>query len=113
VLNAHESPALLNGGTADHAHVLCLLARTNTLADVIAETKRSSSLWIKTKGNAYKDFYWQGGYGAFSVSHSNVKRVCDYIANQEEHHQKRGFQDELRAFFRKHGVKFDERYVWD
>ena len=60
-----------------------------------------------------KQFAWQAGYGAFSVSKSNVDQVIEYIRNQEEHHRKMSFQDEVRAFFRKHRVEFDERHVWD
>jgi len=68
---------------------------------------------MKTLGDAFPDFHWQNGYGAFSVSYSNVGRVRQYIAAQEEHHKIRSFQDEFRAFLKKHGVDYDERYVWD
>ena len=77
------------------------------------EVKKGSSKWIKTQGPRYSNFQWQAGYGAFSVSQSNVPNVKSYIANQEEHHRRRSFQDELRAFLRRHQVEFDERYVWD
>ena len=68
---------------------------------------------MKGKGQRYRDFYWQAGYGAFSVSESNVKKARDYVAAQEEHHRKVSFQEELRALCRKHDVQVDERYVWD
>ena len=68
---------------------------------------------MKEQGPAYRDFFWQGGYGSFSVSQSNVEQVRAYIAGQEEHHRKVDFQDEFRALCRKHGVEIDERYVWD
>ncbi len=105
-------PILING-TEDHVHVLCNLARTVTLASLVEEAKKAPSKWMKEQGAAYRDFYWQGGYGAFSVSESNVGKVRAYIANQEEHHRKVTFQDEFRALCRKHGVEIDERYVWD
>ena len=76
------------------------------------ELKRVSNLWIKDE-YSIKDFEWQGGYAAFSVSASNLNQVKRYIANQEEDHRKLSFQDELRALFRKHDLEWDERYIWD
>jgi putative transposase len=108
-----ESPALIVGSVDDHVHALFSLSRNHAIRKVVEEVKKESSKWIKTKGAKYRDFYWQAGYGAFSVSQSNVPRVRAYIANQEEHHQKRTFQDELRALLRRHQIEFDERYVWD
>ena len=97
----------------DHAHVLFRLARTHSLSDVVANVKRGSSAWLKTRGAAYTGFHWQNGYGAFSVSQSAVADVGDYIRRQREHHQRMSFQDEFRAFLRRHEIEFDERYVWD
>jgi hypothetical protein len=77
------------------------------------EIKKSSSKWMKSKGESLRDFYWQNGYGMFPVSPSNLGQVRDYIANQETHHRKMTFQQEYRLFLAKHGVEFDERYVWD
>ena len=113
VLKAHGSPAVLVGGTADHVHLLCDLSRTHAVADVVREAKRSSSRWAKTKGQSLGAFQWQKGYGAFAVSFSNVPQVCAYLENQDEHHERTSFQDEFRAFLRKHGIEFDEGYVWD
>ncbi|HPO14869.1 MAG TPA: transposase [Candidatus Hydrogenedentes bacterium] len=109
----HSSPAFLVGGVEDHVHVLCDFSRTYALSEVIKEVKRVSSIWIKTKGPEFSKFHWQAGYGAFSVSHSNVGRVRAYIMNQEEHHRKISFQDEFRKFLKKHAIEYDERYVWD
>ena len=64
-------------------------------------------------GAQYRDFHWQGGYGSFSVSESNVEQVRAYIANQEEHHRKMSYQDEFRALCSRHGIEIDEHYVWD
>ena len=75
--------------------------------------KRASSKWIKTKGAGYTKFAWQSGYGAFSVSQSQTGKVRKYIAEQEEHHRKKTFQDEYRAFLKEYEIEFDERYVWD
>ena len=68
---------------------------------------------MKTEGKGNAGFYWQNGYAAFSVSQSNVDEVRRYIENQEEHHRRMTFQDELRTLFQRHGIEFDERYVWD
>jgi REP element-mobilizing transposase RayT len=105
-------PILING-TEDHVHILCNLSRSITIAELVEEAKKTPSKWMKEQGRAYADFYWQGGYGAFSVSQSNVERVRAYVASQEEHHRKVSFQDEFRTLCRKHGVEIDERYVWD
>ena len=81
--------------------------------DLLEEIKKRSSKWIKTQGVAYHQFYWQSGYGVFSVNPSQLDVVIKYISNQHEHHKKTIFQDEYRAFLKKYGVDFDERYVWD
>lgn len=81
--------------------------------NLLEEVKKQSSKWIKTKGSAYSDFYWQDGYGIFSVNPAEIDVVVHYISNQEEHHQKKTFQDEFRAFLEKYKVDYDERYVWD
>lgn len=103
---------IITGGVEDHIHLLARLGRTITQAEWVKELKRVSNLWIQDE-YSIKDFEWQGGYACFSVSASNLEQVTRYIANQEEHHRKSSFQDELRALFRKHDVEGDERYVWD
>jgi len=103
---------IITGGVEDHIHLLARLGRTITQAEWVKELKRVSNLWIKDE-YSIKDFAWQGGYAAFSVSASNLDQVQRYIATQEEHHRKLSFQDELRALFRKHDLEWDERYVWD
>ncbi|MGH7137675.1 MAG: transposase, partial [Pirellulales bacterium] len=83
------------------------------VSDLLEEIKKSSSKWIKAEAPGLQDFYWQSGYGAFSVSPSSVEEVKAYIANQEEHHRRRTFQEEFRLFLHRHGIEYDERYVWD
>jgi REP element-mobilizing transposase RayT len=112
-LQSCESPALVINSMPDHVHVLCQLSRKHAVCDVIEVVKKASSKWLKTKGRLLEKFYWQGGYGAFSVSPSNVASVRQYIEQQEEHHQRMSFQDELRVLLSKHGIEFDERYVWE
>ncbi len=96
---------------SDHIHILCTLPRTITIAELISKIKTSSSKWIKKHG--INNFSWQGGYGAFSVSSSKVQIVTKYIQNQEQHHKKISFKDELREFLKEYNIDFDENYVWD
>jgi len=108
-----DCPPILVGGVEDHVHLLARFARTVTQAEWVKELKRVSNIWMKEKGQEFADFDWQGGYADFSVSQSNLDQVKHYIAAQEEHHLKIGFQDELRALLRKHELAWDEKYVWD
>ncbi len=82
---------ILIGGVEDHIHILCNLSRTVTIAGLVEKVKHSPSKWMKDQGPVYADFFWQGGYGSFSVSQSNVGQVRQYIATQEEHHRKVSF----------------------
>jgi len=113
ILKEWKSPALQIGGVADHVHVLFCLSKNHALAKVIEEVKKGSSKWMKTQGPGFRDFYWQAGYGAFSVSQSHVEQVQRYIERQEGHHRTRSFQDEFRTFLKRHGMEYDERYLWD
>jgi REP element-mobilizing transposase RayT len=101
------------GGTEDHVHIVCRLSKTLDVSTLIRELKRESSKWIKGERPELADFYWQNGYGAFSVSPSHVAALIEYIINQEEHHRRETFQDEFRRLCKKYGVSIDERYVWD
>jgi len=83
------------------------------LKDVLRDLKAGSSGWVHDTFPNVSDFWWQTGYGAFTVSHSNINAVKAYIQNQAEHHKTQSFQDELRGLFRKHGIEFDEKYLWD
>jgi len=113
ICNNLECHVLKVGGYKDHIHVLCMLSKKIALMKLVEQLKSNSSKWIKTKGDDFKNFYWQDGYGAFSVRPSEVKIVINYIANQHEHHSKKTFQDEYKAFLKKYEVSYDERYVWD
>lgn len=105
-------PVIINS-VEDHVHALFDLSRTVSVAAAVEEVKKSSSRWIKAKRPELNGFAWQAGYGAFAVSRSKVNPVRRYIENQREHHRSMSFQDELRALLRRHGIAFDERYVWD
>jgi REP element-mobilizing transposase RayT len=104
---------LIIGGYKDHVHILCMFSRKITLMELLKQIKQKSSKWIKTKGKDYENFYWQDGYGAFSVNPAEVNVVVNYIKNQHEHHGQKSFKDEYRGFLTKYDIVFDERYVWD
>jgi REP element-mobilizing transposase RayT len=101
------------GGVADHVHIVTTLPRTLSQAELIEQIKKISSKWIKTLDARYRGFFWQRGYSAFSVSPSQLDAVLQYVETQQEHHRTRTFQEEFRELLRRHGVNFDERYVWD
>jgi REP element-mobilizing transposase RayT len=99
------------GGTNDHVHLLVGLRATHRLADVLREIKHSSSQWAHETVGA-RVFAWQEGYGAFTVSASNLAQVKKYIAKQEEHHRGSTFKQEYVALLRRSGVEYDERFLW-
>ncbi|MCX7049226.1 MAG: transposase [Candidatus Sumerlaeota bacterium] len=113
ILRNLDSPSIEIGGFQDHIHILYSQSKNYALKTVLEEIKKSSSKWIKTQGASYKKFYWQGGYGAFSVSPSRLESVRRYIRNQEAHHKKMTFQDEYRQFMKEYNLAFDEQYGWD
>ncbi|MDR3197879.1 MAG: IS200/IS605 family transposase [Planctomycetaceae bacterium] len=101
------------GGYNDHIHICCLLSKKIAQIKLLEEVKKESSKWMKTKGKQYENFYWQDGYGVFSVNPTEVEKVAEYIDSQEEHHRKRTFQEELLIFLKKYKIQYDERYLWD
>ena len=111
-LNAIDCLALEIGGMPDHVHLLFRLGRTITLSDMVKEAKVESSKWMKEEGGVPM-FAWQAGYGAFSVSASQLEVVTEYIRHQEKHHKTRTFQDEFRALLERYQVSYNEAYVWD
>jgi len=113
ILKDLDSSPLVMDSRPDHVHLLFSLNKNLSLARAVMELKRGSSKWLKTQGPAFRNFHWQNGYGAFSVSQSAEAEVRRYIARQEEHHRTLSFQEEYRAFLQRYGVDFDERYVWD
>ena len=101
------------GGPADHVHIAARLARTISQADFLEKIKKSSSAWIKTCGPQYGSFFWQGGYGDFSIGWSQLEDLTRYIDNQEQHHRAQTFQEEYLNLLRRYHLEFDERYLWD
>jgi putative transposase len=113
ICRGRDSRLLAIGGTADHVHMMVGLGKTVALSDLMLNVKRDSSKWIKEKDAALGAFGWQDGYFAFSIGESGVDGLRAYIASQKEHHKTIDFKDEVRAFLRKYGIEWDERYVWD
>ncbi|AIE87479.1 transposase [Fimbriimonas ginsengisoli Gsoil 348] len=101
---------MIVGGVEDHVHILAQLGRSRSQADWAKELKRVSSLWL---GEKIPGFHWQSGYGVFSVGTAEIEAVRRYVENQEEHHRRYSFQDELRSLLKEHGRAWDERYLWD
>ena len=105
ILKAMKSPALIINGTSDHLHTLFSLSRVVTIADLVEEIKTESSKWIKAKGQEFRSFHWQSGYGAFSIGQSQVTTVKRYIQRQKEHHRRVTFQDEYRKFLAAYDIE--------
>jgi REP element-mobilizing transposase RayT len=98
---------------ADHVHLFVSWSKERSVADVLRVVKTNSSKWIHETFPDQATFAWQSGYGAFAVSQSNAPQVERYLANQKEHHRKLSFKDEFIALLKKHGIPYDERYVWN
>jgi len=112
VLRSHDCETLIVGGTSDHVHALFDLSRKYSVATIVKEIKRTSSASIKEVSPLCKRFHWQNGYGAFSVSPSDLDSACRYIEEQEHHHRRVSFQDEYRSLLKKYRIEYDEEYVW-
>jgi len=111
IIRELKGTALIVNGTSDHVHLLVRIRPVHAVAQIARLIKANSSKWVHEKWNTR--FAWQTGYGAFSVSESNVSVVSQYIAEQEEHHKKHTFQQEYVAFLRKNKIPCDERYIWE
>ncbi|MGE3467702.1 MAG: IS200/IS605 family transposase [Pyrinomonadaceae bacterium] len=106
-----DGRSLAINGVSDHVHLLVRFGPRVAFSDLMREMKSSSSRWIRQKH--HPKFYWQRRYGAFTVSESASNAVRKYIRDQKEHHLKQSFEDEYKGLLLKHGVEFDERYLWD
>ncbi|GIW97239.1 MAG: transposase [Pirellulaceae bacterium] len=113
VLRDLGSPHAVVGGVADHVHLLFDMGRRHAPADVVEKVKRESSKFVKTLGVRYAKFYWQRGYGMFSVSPTHREDAERYVRNQGEHHRVKTFQEEYLEFLKRYGIPYDERYLWD
>ena len=110
-----ESNPIRVGGYRDHVHILCQLSRKIAAMKLVEEVKKSSSKWIKTQGEQYENFYWQNGYGIFSVNPKKIDIVERYIRNQKAHHERKSntFKKEYVSYLNAYQIEYDERYVWD
>jgi len=113
ILSNLNCQPIVIGGIEDRVHLLCALSRTCEASEMVKETKRGSSLWIKTTTPELRDFAWQSGYGIFSIGFSQIEPVRGYILGQEDHHRKISFQDDFRQLLTKYQIEFDESHVWD
>jgi REP element-mobilizing transposase RayT len=113
ILRNHEGVLLAAGGMPDHIHLLVGLHRQTAVAEAVKLVKAHSSKWIHETFPEHRAFAWQTGYGAFTVSYSGMGQVKQYINGQEAHHRQRTFKEEFIAFLRRHGIGYDERYMWD
>jgi putative transposase len=102
--------AVIVGGTQDHVHMLVRMPLLSGISDVMRLVKTNSSKWMR---HLRRDFGWQTGFAAFSVSMSVLPEVTAYIRDQEQHHRKMTFQQELVVLLKKHNVAYDEHYIWD
>ena len=110
IVENNKSKLIIGNGTANHGHLLVSMGKTIDVSDLVGNIKRDSSVWMK---KIEKAFYWQEGYGAFSIGESQVARVVKYIAEQKEHHATKEFKDEFLGLLHRYKVEYDERYVWD
>jgi REP element-mobilizing transposase RayT len=112
IIKANESIPIKINGTGNHLHILAIMSKNLSLAKFVEEIKKNSSRWIKSKGDYYQFFSWQGGYAGYSVSQSTLPIVVKYIENQKKHHKKDSFQEEYEKFLREYNIDFDEKYLW-
>ena len=104
---------LAAGGVDDHVHLLISMPSTISISKALQLIKGGSSKWIHETFPEHRLFEWQQGYGAFSIGIGDIERTINYINNQAEHHGKMDFKIEFRAFLKKHGIEYDERYIFD
>ena len=105
-------PILVNG-IADHVHLLVALPPRLSLSDVLRTVKTNSSRWVHEEFPSLRKFAWQTGFSAFSVSYGHLERVRNYVANQQEHHRRKTFQEEYLNFLKEQELEYDEKYLWD
>ena len=113
IARTNKMKPLITGGIEDHIHILLGAPPTIAPAKIAQLIKGGSSAWIHDTLPHLREFGWQDGYGAFTVSKSLLPDVSEYIRNQREHHRVKTFQEEYRALLERHGIEYDERYIWD
>jgi REP element-mobilizing transposase RayT len=114
VITKNDARLIIGNGTSNHVHLLISIGK-NDIGELVGDIKRSTSVWLKRQGDEFAKFYWQRGYGAFSIGQSQVPVVSRYIRDQKEHHKRtrQSYEDEFRDLCDRYEVEFDERYCWD
>jgi REP element-mobilizing transposase RayT len=113
IIRGEKGSLIEIGGMPDHIHILAGFSPAVSVSDMLRRIKGNSSKWANEQHNFVDRFEWQTGYGAFTVSHSQAPSVSEYIRNQEEHHRRRSFKDEFRSLLIRHGIQFEERYLFE
>ncbi len=111
ICNKSEVKLFIINGIADHIHMAISLRPNGNISDFVRELKSNSSKWVHETFPELKYFQWQDGYSVFSVSHSGLDKVIEYIQKQQEHHEKMDFKEEMKAFLKKHGIEYNEQYI--
>jgi len=112
IIKDNDSIPILINGVPDHVHILCVMSKNIALAKLLEEIKGHSSRWIKTLDPQYRFFAWQGGYAGFSISQCLKDNTIQYIKNQEEHHKKVDYKEEMIRFMNEYGMEYDDRFFW-
>ncbi len=113
ICNSLECFPIKIGGYFDHVHIVCSLSKKIAIMKLLEVVKANSSKWFKTKDKLLENFYWQTGYGAWSVNPAEIEYLIRYIENQHAHHKRESFKEEFLKFLKKYGIDYDERYLWD
>jgi putative transposase len=113
IIRAEGGVSLEIGGISDHVHLLVKFKPAISVSEMLGRIKANSSKWANENKMKLRKFGWQEGYGAFSVSESQINPIVKYIRSQEVHHRKQTFQEEYVALLKKHGIEYDEKYLWD
>ena len=114
ILKKCDSPALIINSVPDHTHILFRMSKNHALSEIVGRVKTDSSKWIKVRSKYHKDFKWQIGYGAFSVSSTGVDTVRKYIAKQKDHHKVMSYKEEIELFIKKYDlIEYNADYYWD
>ena len=113
IIRADDATLVEIGGIADHVHLVTRFRTQRSVAEMVKTFKAKSSKWVNERRRGDDRFYWQTGYAAFTVSPSQLSNVIRYVRNQQEHHRRVTFQEEYISLLQRHGVEYDERYLWD